>query len=218
MEKQQIIDAYIAFVGKNLRRPTSVYEFTSESGLNESEFRAQYDAKDFCEKLEQSAWLGFFEQALVKASSAAEYEGYSAREKILSYYYNLLEVLKANSEFCKFTIEKPRPDWKNRTLSPNFLRLARPYFEELCQRILQQGYDTGEVLQRAFVSDYYKNILLVQLITILFFWKSDNSFQAERTDAFVEKSVHFAFDVFGSTPLDSGFEWIKFLAESCWKK
>ncbi len=218
MEKQQILQAYIAFVSNNNRRPTSVYEFVSEAGLEESEFRKHYQTKDFCEKLEQEIWLWFFEKSFEKASKEEAFEGYSGREKLLAYYFTLIEVLKENTSFAKFTIEKPRPDWKNKALSPNFLKLAKPYFTNFVEQVLQQGYDTGEVIQRAVFADYYKNILQVQLLTILFFWKNDTSFQAENTDAFIEKSANFAFDVFGTTPFDSGFEWLKFSLQNLMKK
>jgi hypothetical protein len=218
MENEKVVEAYLKYVGQNNRRPTSVYEFVSESGIDEDEFRKNYDTQNYCEKLEQSVWLMFFEKSFQKASAEEAFDGYSGREKLLSYYFTLVEILKQNSDFAKFTIEKPRPDWKNKALSPNFLFLAKPYFNNFVEQILQQSYDTGEALQRAFLSDYYKNILQIQLVTILFFWKKDNSFQAENTDAFIEKSVNFAFDVFGTTPFDSGFEWLKFGFQNLWKK
>ena len=53
---------------------------------------------------------------------------------------------------------------------------------------------------------------------VISFLIKDESQQFERTDAFIEKTVAFAFDVLRTQAIDSAFDLARFLVPSAWGK
>jgi ubiquinone biosynthesis protein COQ9 len=53
---------------------------------------------------------------------------------------------------------------------------------------------------------------------VIAFLLKDESKRFERTDAFIEKTVAFAFDVIRTQAIDSAFDLARFLAPSAWGK
>jgi ubiquinone biosynthesis protein COQ9 len=53
---------------------------------------------------------------------------------------------------------------------------------------------------------------------VISFLLKDESQRFERTDAFIEKTVAFAFDVIRTQAIDSAFDLARFLAPSVWGK
>jgi hypothetical protein len=49
---------------------------------------------------------------------------------------------------------------------------------------------------------------------ILNFWVKDPSQQFEQTDVAIEKAVNTSFDLIGKTPLDTIFDFAKFLFQN----
>jgi len=60
------------------------------------------------------------------------------------------------------------------------------------------------------VTDKYKYLLWWQPVSIVKFWVKDKSKDFEDTDALIEKTVNFSFDLMRSNGMDSFFDLAKF--------
>jgi hypothetical protein len=56
--------------------------------------------------------------------------------------------------------------------------------------------------------------LWIQTLFILQFWANDDSKEFEKTDAAIEKAVNVAYDLMGKSPLDSMFDFAKFIFQN----
>ena len=91
------------------------------------------------------------------------------------------------------------------------LSATRLPFNEFVKEVLDHAVKNGEVIDRKFISDKYYHALWSQFILIHKYWLNDSSQEFEKTDAFIEKSTHLAFDLFGQSALDSALDLAKFL-------
>jgi phosphoribulokinase len=82
---------------------------------------------------------------------------------------------------------------------------TQQYFEQL----IWEGSNTGEIQSRLYLSSYYKDALWNMLLSVVNFWQRDQSAFKERTDVYIEKSVHFTVDLLSPNALDSGFDLIQ---------
>jgi hypothetical protein len=82
---------------------------------------------------------------------------------------------------------------------------------------VDHGRETGEVADRKALIKLYPGILYLHLRLVIDQHLGDESEEFQRTDAFVEKTVTLAFDLFRSQALDSAVDLIRFLIpESPW--
>jgi hypothetical protein len=134
---------------------------------------------------------------------------YGARERFLAFAYTYLQTLQ--KEKAKFF---PLLKSKNNLIFPNAeVQNLKAEFEQIIAEIITIGEQSGEIVARPIVSNYYKNALWICFIQILVFWANDNSFEKEETDVLTEKSVHFTFDLFLPNAIDSGLDYAKFLLQ-----
>ncbi len=205
---EKIKKGYIKYVSENGKAPTSVSAFAEGLKIEEKDFYAHFNG---FEAVEQEIWLDFYEEAIGKVKAQEVYQEYSAREKALSFYFNLLETLKESRTFVQAVAKNQKNNWKNAPL-----KLAKDPFHDFARDILHEGTETGEVVSRMFVSDRYPDALWAINFFVLNFWVSDTSADFQKTDEAVEKAVNLAFDLMAKTPLDSAFDFAKFLIQNKW--
>ena len=198
---KKIEQAYLKYVVEHDQRPASIPTFMESLEAEEQEFYEHYASFSV---LEKALWLRMLEDALEKTQSAEVYLQYTARERYLSFVFTLLEVLKAQRSFVLFTLKAGKQPGK-------VLESLRNRVISFANSVLESGMDSGEVISRPIVADRYADALWWELKAALRFWAHDESAGFEDSDAFVEKSVNFTFDLFGQTPLDSAFDLLRFL-------
>jgi hypothetical protein len=135
---------------------------------------------------------------------------YSSREKLLALYFTLIEVLKANRSYAMMDLQKMRKG----DLKPAFLEAFKKHFYKFVDEILLQGKETEEIIDRPVIGDRYAEGLWIQTLFILQFWSNDDSKDFEKTDAAIEKAVNVAYDLMGKSPLDSMFDFAKFIFQN----
>lgn len=203
--RAQIRRAYVEYVLENGKTPPSAYRLAKNLGMGDTDFYAEYHS---LEAVEADVWLQMFEQARHQTTSQELYERYSVREKLLSFYYTWIEVLKANRSFVLFAANQPRR--RLQTAVAPFRRSFVAYAGEL----VNEGRNTGEVVNRALITDRYADGFWYQAVFVLRFWLRDTSPNFEQTDAAIEKAVNASFDFIGKSPLDSLFDLGKFLFQN----
>lgn len=201
-----IIEAFIEYMLTHGKAPKSVFEFCRSLNIDETEFYNQYSSFN---ALEKSIWAGFIETTITTLHASNEYTSYPVREKLLSFYFTYVEVLKKNRSFILLMSEKGFDMLRKRTFDK-----SHQIFIDFADDLVKEGIESGEVQKRTFISDKYGEGLWLQLLFILSFWIKDNSAGFEKTDAAIEKAVKLSFDLIGPGAVDSMLDMAKFIFQN----
>lgn len=213
---EKIRKAYTEYVLENGKQPTSVFQFAKKLKIAEADFYTQYTSFD---AIEADIWLAFFNDAKTTVEADETYQGYSVREKLLAFYYTWIELLKAQRSFVVYSFGRLKEQSKGknlRNLTPE-VPILNPFKEEFfdyARDLLAEGRESKEVEPRPFVTDRYPDALWGQTLYLLDFWIRDVSKNFEKTDTAIEKSVNTAFDLIGRSPLDTLFDFAKFMYQN----
>jgi len=198
---------YIESVLTQGSRPVSVYKFCLDLGIKEEEF---YNVFGSFDGLENQIWKGFINKTISRLKSDKAFQSFISREKILAFYFTLLEELKSNRSYVLFQLEHSRKF----ELIPEYIKGFKAEFEAFFDSVLNVGKGKGEVANRPILDKRYPQLFWLHLGFILLFWKQDSSAGFEKTDAAIEKSVNLAFDLIGKGAVDSAIDFAKFLYQN----
>lgn len=208
MEPTLLKPAYLDYLRRNGHAPKTVFAFADAQGITEGEFYRHYASFAV---IDREAWAEFGREARAQAAQEPAWQGYGAREKLLAFYYTLLEILKNNRSFALLTLG--RSQRRQFAVVPTVLKQFEAEFKEFVEEILHEGRATGEVASRPFLQDGYGRIFLRQLQFLLLYFVRDESANFERTDAAVEKTVTLSFDLVGRNTFDSALDFGRFLLQ-----
>jgi AcrR family transcriptional regulator len=202
---EKIAAAYTEYVLTHGKQPATVYKFCVDLGVKEEDF---YDHFGSFEGLEQHLWKRFIDRTVLRLKADDAFTAFTTREKVLAFYYTLLEELKVNRSFVLLQLNQIR---RFEPFTPGYLKAFRASFESFIEDLLTEGTGSGEVAKRPYLDKRYPQLFWLHLGFILLFWKDDNSAAFENTDAAVEKSVNLAFDLIGKGAVDTAIDFGKFL-------
>jgi len=211
MEKEQIKQTYLDYVLRKSREPESVYKLAHKLNISEGEFYQHYAT---FAAIDREIWADFGREAREKASQEPVWEQYGAREKLLGFYYTLLEILKHNRSYALWSLRRSLQRQFMPGLTPRVLDDFRQGFEQFVADILRDGRRTEEVASRPMVQEQYPRAFWQQMLFVLGFFAKDDTLNFERTDAAVEKAVTLSFDLVGRNTLDSAVDFVRFLVHS----
>lgn len=201
---EEIQSAYIDYVLTKGTKPASVYVFAKDNNLTEEEFYNFFGSFD---GIEESIWTGLCQKALTEVQNQEIWDQYSSREKMLAFFYALIELLKSKRSFVLYSLKQ-----SGQTIgTPSILKGVKNLFESFASGLVDQGVESGELADRRFLTSKYKDALWVQFGVIVNFWAKDSSAGFEKTDEAIEKGINVTFDLFGKSPLDSLFDYGKFM-------
>jgi len=206
MEKDRIKQAYLDYVLRKSTPPASVFKLTQKLGMPESEFYRYYATFD---AIDREIWADFGRDARERAAQEPVWQTYGAREKLLAFYFTLLELLKQNRSYALWSLRTYLP--KMPGLTPRVLDDFRQDFELFVDELLREGRHTEEVASRPLVQGQYPRFFWAQVLFVLGFFAKDDTLNFERTDAAVEKAVTLSFDLVGRNSLDSALDFARFL-------
>jgi len=203
----QIKKGYIDFVLTHDEKPKSVYSFVKKLKLTEADFYAFYAS---FESIEKMIWFELTVETIDEIQKQELWQQYSSREKMLSFFYSYVELLKSHRSFVIYSLKSHG----KRLSTPEVLSGAKPIFENFAEQLINEGLESGELAERKYFSKRYKDALWVQYAFILNFWITDDSAGFEKTDEAIEKGIQVTFDLFQRSPIDNLFEYGKFLAQN----
>lgn len=206
--KQSLQTGFREYVLTHSRKPHSVYELCQFLNLEEQIYYPHYSS---LRALERDLWAGFFETAKTTMESEPVYQEYSAREKFLSFFYTLQELLKANRSFISLAFQTKSLRLPLLGTNDNHLRVFKQKYVAWAKGLVQEGIQNQEIKRRVIISAQYNKLLWPVAYQIIQFWINDDSKDFERTDAFIEKIAHFSFDLMGVTPVDSALDLLRFV-------
>lgn len=206
MDKDRIKQAYLDYVLRHQQPPASVFQLADSLGLPEAEFYRYYPGFS---AIDRELWADFGREARTRAAQESVWAGYGAREKLLAFYFTLLEILKQNRSYALQSLRRAQPDLPG--LTPKVLDDFRQDFETFVAELLREGRLSEEVASRPVVQEQYPRLFWQQAMFVLNFFAKDESVNFERTDAAVEKAVTLSFDLVGRNTLDSALDFARFL-------
>ncbi|AOW20379.1 TetR family transcriptional regulator C-terminal domain-containing protein [Urechidicola croceus] len=202
--KNSIINYYMEYVLEHNKQPTSVYKFASENNFDEILF---YEYFSGFEALEKHIFKVFFENTHKALSKSKDYDSFSPRNKLLSFYYTFFENLTANRSYVMYTLSKSKNELKNLTILSELKKGFGDYIDSL-------QIETIDIPQEKVVKLQEKSLresAWIQFLMTLKFWMEDTSSMFEKTDIFIEKSVNTSFDLLDIKPFKSIIDFGKFL-------
>ncbi|GCC53117.1 TetR/AcrR family transcriptional regulator [Chryseotalea sanaruensis] len=207
IDDQAILEAYKHHLLKEGKQPASIYSFCAALDIKEEVF---YDHFGSFDAIDKAIWKAFATSTLQKLNADAAFAEFSAREKLLTFYFALAEVLKSNRSYILLVTKHHKfPEF-----NPAYIKDFKTSFESFVEQIIGEGISREEVAKRPFVDKRYPNLFWIHMTFFLMFWKDDNSKGFEKTDAFVEKSINLAFDLIGKGAIDSAIDFLKFLYQA----
>lgn len=203
LTKEKVLDWYMKDILEG-NEPQNIYLFSKNHGITEPEF---YTVFNSFEGIENHFLSVLFEKTLVTLQKSTPYSGYSAREKLLSFYYTFFANLTSNRSFVLCMLKPRRPSnlLKFRSLRKEFLK----YIDTL-------GIERSEFQHKHLKTLHNHTIhhaAWMQLLATIRFWYQDDSPGFEKTDIFIEKSMKAGFDLIEAVPLKSVADFGKFLVK-----
>jgi len=206
-QSAKIREAYIDYLLEHGREPATVYQFMKMLNMKERVF---YDYYNSFSAIEKDIWKSYFDETMTRIQGESVYNEYSVREKLLAFYYTLIEVLKEHRSYVTYSVDRMKK-MGLRASNAGFLQDFKSSFLDYVNDLIAEGKETEEIVDRPLVSSRYDDGLWQQLLFVLRFWADDDSRGFERTDAAIEKAVNLSFDIMSRTALDAAVDFARFL-------
>lgn len=207
IDDNTIISNYMDYVLEHNEVPKNVFSFCKEHKISETDFYTFFGSLD---ALRQEIWVKFFENAVATIQKEEAFDGYSDKNKLLTLYFTLFELLTLNRSYVVFALKENKEGLKNLKSLKHF----RNHFKDFIVTII----DSNENMVSDKISKVTKPVFAegawIQFLFLLKFWIEDTSKGFEKTDVLIEKSVNTVVDLLDTKPLESLFDLGKFL----WKE
>ena len=202
ISKESIVTMFMDYVLEHEEVPKSVYKFCKVNSIQESDFYIHFGS---ISTLQKGIWTTFFDNSSNVMMKNEEYQDFSNRDKMLTFFYTFFEVLTLNRSYVLFALEQSNNTLKNMEQ----LKGLRRNIKEFAKGLIVAGNENKKITKHN--PQFFSEGAWLQFMFLLNFWKSDDSAGFEKTDVAIEKSVNTIFDVFDNTPLDNILDFGKFL-------
>ncbi|WP_298306442.1 TetR family transcriptional regulator C-terminal domain-containing protein [Flavobacterium sp.] len=202
-----IISLYMDYVLSNNAEPKNVFSFCKEHKMEETEFYKFFGSLD---GLRQEIWIKFFENAEASIKKDEAFETYSDKNKLLTLYFTLFEILTLNRSYVLFSLKENKEGLKNL----KSLKQFRNHFKDFIVSIIDENENMVSDKISKTTKPVFAEGAWIQFLFLLKFWMDDTSVGFEKTDVLIEKSVNTVVDLLDTKPLESLFDLGKFL----WKE
>ncbi len=202
-----IISKYIEIVLDKSEEPKNVFSFCKEAKITEADFYTFFGS---LEVIKHEIWIKFFINATTTIHNDVAFESYSNKNKLLTLYFTLFEILTLNRSYVLFSLKENKEGMKNLKSLKGFRKQLKEFIVEIIETDSSVKNDkVAKVTQPVFAEGAW-----LQFLFLLKFWMDDTSKGFEKTDILIEKSVNTVVDLLDTKPLESLFDLGKFL----WKE
>ena len=207
LDEDKIIGFYMNDVLENNHNTKNVYVFCKNNHIEEADFYSFYGSLD---AVKESIWVKFFENAVTTIEKDENYFSYTDKNKLLTLYFTMFEILTLNRSYVVFSLEENKEGMKN---LKQLIQL-RNRFKDFALDIMQTSTSENDDKVSKITQPIFSEGVWIQFLFILKFWLDDRSKGFEKTDIIIEKSVNTVVDLLDTKPLESLFDLGKFL----WKE
>lgn len=207
LNDNHIIEFYMNDVLETNEEPKNAFVFCKKHEIEESDFYSFFGS---LEAVKQAIWVKFFENAVATIEKEAAFENYSDKNKLLTLYFTLFEILTLNRSYVLFSLKENKEGLKNLKNLAAFRNHFKDYIvDKIKSKPSEQLGKVAKVTEPVFSEGAW-----LQFLFILKFWIDDTSKGFEKTDVLIEKSVNTVVDLLDTKPLESLLDLGKFL----WKE
>ncbi|MBU2998059.1 TetR/AcrR family transcriptional regulator [Cellulophaga baltica] len=199
-----IIGMYMDYVLEHETVPKSIYKFCKSNEIKEEEF---YKFFGSIETIQTAIWEKFYTNTHSLIVTSDDYDSYSNKDKMLTFYFSMFELLTMNRSYVLFTLK----EHKNLLKNLSQLKGLRGHIKTFATELINDGNSDKNFKLTKKNPKVFSEGAWFQFLFLLKFWMDDSSPAFEKTDVAIEKSVNTVFDVFENTPLDSLIDFGKFL-------
>jgi AcrR family transcriptional regulator len=210
LSKEFFISGYKDYCKRVGNIPSSSYRFCKYLFVSEDDFNRHFDS---LKSLQVEIWNRLLQSTFDRLKLSNEYAEYSAREKLLAFYFTLIEELKTEHSMIQVSFESFRWSLFMNEQLDALKATFQPYIDEL----IAQATETQEITSRPVLDNYYQNIFWIHLVFMLNFWSSDTTEDFSNTDAAIEKSTNLLFDLLSRNAGDAAVDFGKFLIQHGFK-
>ena len=207
IDDDKIISYFMTDVLETNEEPKNIYTFCTKHNIDESQFYSFFGS---FESLKETIWLKFFENAIAAMSKDSKIESYSNKEKLLTLYFTLFEILTLNRTYVLFYLKENKEGLKNL----KSLKQFRNHFKEYIVTIINSNETIVSSRINKVTEPVFSEGAWIQFLFLLKFWIDDTSKSFEKTDILIEKSVNTVVDLLDTKQLENLFDLGKFL----WKE
>lgn len=202
--KDKIVSLYMNYVLEHNEKPKTVFHFSKQNAISETDF---YNFFGTLESVEKEIFKMFYENTIQLIEKDKQYDSYDMRSKLLSFNFTFFELLTANRSYVLFALKEE----KNQLKSLMQLSSLRSHYKEFVSGIISEDLLIKQEQIQNIQEKAMQESFWVQLLLTMKFWLDDSSPALEKTDLYIEKSINTAFELMNAFPLDSLFDFGKFL-------
>lgn len=208
INKEKLLSLYGDYILSNGEKPKNIYLFAKENDFEEENFYQYFSG---FEQIEKEILNHFFTKSLELCEQTENWNEMTSKEKLLNLHFTFFENLTMNRSLVLMILgETKRKEWINlQELRKNFLEFTK-----------QLTFENLEILEKAkesiknFNEKTREEALWLHFISIIEFWKKDQSPSFEKTDLYIEKTIDTGFEFINNEPLKKVMDLGKFL----WKE
>jgi len=203
LSKTELITKYMNYTLEH-GRPVSVYALAKAQDFEEQEF---YQYFGTLQTLETEIFTVFFENTLIALEKSGDYQGFDARNKLLSFYFTFFENLTANRSYVLLSLNGGDLNLKDLKKLSGLRKGFVKFVRGLDIKMIDLKQEKIEKFQEKAIEE----TAWAQLLLTIKFWSRDGSPAFEKTDILIEKAVAASFDIIDSNVFKSLFDLGKFL-------
>ena len=207
INETHIISHFMNDVLQQNEEPKNVYQFCQKHSIEESDFYSFFGSFD---SLKETIWEKFLENALATINNDNNFQSFSDKDKLLTLYFTLFEILTLNRSYVLFYLKESKHNLKNL----KDLKRFRKQFKEFVVDIISTNDNPVYSRLNKIKEPTYSEGAWLQFLFLLKFWIDDTSKGFEKTDVLIEKSVTTVVGLFDTKQLENLFDLGKFL----WKE
>ena len=208
INKEKLLSLYGDYILSNGEKPKNIYLFAKENDFEEENFYQYFSG---FEQIEKEILNHFFTKSLELCEQTENWNEMTSKEKLLNLHFTFFENLTMNRSLVLMILgETKRKEWTIlQELRKNFLEFTK-----------QLTFENLEILEKAkesiknFNEKTREEALWLHFISIIEFWKKDQSPSFEKTDLYIEKTIDTGFEFINNEPLKKVMDLGKFL----WKE
>lgn len=202
--EDEIIAMYMDYVLEHETVPKSIYKFCKLNKIQESDF---YNFFGSVEGIQKAIWNKFYTNTENLLHKNKDYERFSNKDKMLTFFYTFFELLTLNRSYALFALGER----KNMLKNSEQLKGLRRHIKAFAVDLIEDGNAEKNLKITKHNPKLFSEGAWLQFLFILKFWMDDSSAGFEKTDMAIEKSINTIFDVFDNTPLENIIDFGKFL-------
>ncbi len=201
-DENSIITIYMEDVLESEIEPKNVFTFCKKHLIEETTFYSYFGS---FKALKQRIWVKFLENVTEIIENNNEFDHYSDKDKLLTYFFSLFEVFTLNRSYIVYTLEAESNTLKNCLQLKDF----RKSFKKFIELKIESPIKNEKIA--TITTPVMSEGVWIQFLFILKFWLDDTSSNFEKTDILIEKSLTTSSLFLDSKPLESLFDLAKFL-------